>query len=252
MNSPCLLVRDVCKNFGGLRAVSNMHLSLEPGERRAIIGPNGAGKTTLFNLISGTLAASSGNIHFFGKEVTRLSPHRRAALGLTRTFQVTNLFRNLTLFENVLLAVQALDQARYSMLRPVSCYPRLGHRANQLLEEWGLREKAGIPVRNLSYGEQRQVELIMAVAGNPKLLLLDEPTSGLSPAETGTVTEIIRKLDSNMTILLIEHDMDVAFALADRVSVLHFGSLLTEGSVNEIQNDPRVGEIYFGAEQSDA
>lgn len=252
MNSPCLLVKDVCKNFGGLRAISNVRLCLEPGERRAMIGPNGAGKTTLFNLISGTLAPSSGGIQLFGKEVTRLSPHRRAALGLTRTFQITNLFRNLTLFENVVLAVQGLDQARYSMLRPVSSYTRLGHRAHQLLEAWGLREKAGIPVRNLSYGEQRQVELIMAVAGNPRLLLLDEPTSGLSPAETGTVTEIIRKLDGNMTILLIEHDMDVAFALADRVSVLHFGSLLTEGSVNEIRNDPRVGEIYFGAEQNDA
>ena len=252
MNSPCLLVRDACKNFGGLRAISNVHLSLEPGERRAVIGPNGAGKTTLFNLISGTLSPSSGAIHLFGKEVTRLSPHRRAALGLTRTFQITNLFRNLALFENVLLAVQALDQAKYSMLRPVSSYRRLGHRTFELLEEWGLRDKAGVLVRNLSYGEQRQAELIMAVAGNPKLLLLNEPTSGLSPAETGTVTEIIRKLDSNITILLIEHDMDVAFALADRVTVLHFGSLLTEGSVREIQNDPRVGEIYFGAEQNNA
>lgn len=252
MNSHCLVVQNVCKNFGGLKAINDMHLSLEPGERRAIIGPNGAGKTTLFHLISGTLAPSSGAIHFLGREVTRLLPYRRAALGLTRTFQITNLFHNLTLLENVLLAVQALDNVKYSMLRPVSSYRHLGCRAFELLEEWGLRDKAGIPVRNLSYGDQRQVELIMAVAGNPKLLLLDEPTSGLSPAESATVTEIIKKLDSNMTILFIEHDMDVAFALADRVSVLHFGTLLTEGSVKEIQNDPRVREIYFGAEQCDA
>jgi len=248
MNSFCLEMRDVCKDFGGLRATSNVDLCLEAGERRAIIGPNGAGKTTLFHLISGTLLPSSGAIHLFGKEVTRLQPYHRAALGLTRTFQITNLFRNLTLLENVVLAVQALDQAKYSMLRPVSSYRRLGHRAYELLEQWGLRDKAEAPVRILSYGEQRQVELIMAVAGNPKLLLLDEPTSGLSPAETGMVTELIRKLDSNITILLIEHDMDVAFALADRVTVLYFGSVLTEGSVSEVQNDPRVGEIYFGTE----
>ena len=248
MNSPCLLVKNLCKNFGGLQAVNDLHLSLEPGERRAIIGPNGAGKTTLFNLISGTLPPSSGKIHLFGKDVTRFSPHRRAALGLARTFQITNLFPNLSLFENVLLAVQALDKVKYSMLRPVSSYRRLESRTYELLEEWGLREKAGELARNLSYGDQRQVELILALAGKPRLLLLDEPTSGLSPAETSTVTEAIRRLDSDITIVLIEHDMDVAFGLADRVSVLHFGSLLAEGSVNEIQDDPRVTEIYLGGE----
>jgi len=248
MNSTCLLVKKLCKNFGGLQAVSDLNLSLEPGERRAIIGPNGAGKTTLFNLITGAFPPSSGEIYLFGKEVTRFSPHRRAALGLARTFQITNLFPNLSLFENVLLAVQALDRVKYSALRPVSFYRHLEKRTYELLEEWGMRDKAGELARNLSHGDQRQVEIILALAGKPRLLLLDEPTSGLSPAETGTVTEAIRKLDSNITIALIEHDMDVAFALADRVSVLHFGSLLAEGSVNEIKDDPRVTEIYLGGE----
>ncbi|MBI3015229.1 MAG: ABC transporter ATP-binding protein [Candidatus Tectomicrobia bacterium] len=248
MSSPNLLVKKLCKNFGGLQAVNDLSLALEPGERRAIIGPNGAGKTTLFNLISGAFSPSSGEIYLFGKEVTRVSPHRRAALGLARTFQITNLFPNLSLFENVLLAVQALDTAKYSALRPVSFYRHLEKRTYELLEEWGMREKAGELARNLSHGDQRQVEIILALAGNPRLLLLDEPTSGLSPAETSTVTEAIRKLDSNITIALIEHDMDVAFALADRVSVLHFGSLLAEGSVSEIKDDPRVTEIYLGGE----
>lgn len=240
------MVKRLSKSFGGLQALNELSLSLQPGERRAIIGPNGAGKTTLFHLISGALRPSSGEIYLFGREVTHLSPHRRATLGLARTFQITNLFPNLSLFENVLLAVQALDTVKFSALRPVSAYSRLQRRTYELLEEWGLRDKAGELARNLSYGDQRQVELILALAGRPKLLLLDEPTSGLSPAETTVVSEAIRKLDGSLTIVLIEHDMDVAFGLADRVSVLHVGTLLAEGSVSEIKDDPKVTEIYLG------
>lgn len=248
MNSECLVVKRLSKNFGGLQALRDLSLCVQTEERRAIIGPNGAGKTTLFNLISGTLRPSAGEIHIFGRDVSRLSPHGRAALGLARTFQITNLFSNLSLFENVLLAVQALDPAKSSALRPISAYRHLERRTYELLEEWSLPAKARELIRNLSYGDQRLVELILALAGKPKLLLLDEPTSGLSPAETSIVTEVIRKLDRNMTILLIEHDMEVAFALADRVSVLNFGMLLAEGSVSEIKDDPRVKEIYLGGE----
>lgn len=248
MSTACLEIRNVSKNFGGLQALSGLNLRLEPGERRAIIGPNGAGKTTLFHLISGVLRPSSGEIRLFGRNVTRLSPHRRAALGLARTFQITNLFPNLTLFENVLLAVQALEAVKFSCLRPVSAYRGLQARTYELLETWNLRDKAAELVRNLSYGDQRQVEIILALAGRPRLLLLDEPTSGLSAAETTVVAEAVRKLDGSLTIALIEHDMDVAFGLADRVSVLHFGSVLAEGSVGEIKDDPRVTEIYLGGE----
>jgi branched-chain amino acid transport system ATP-binding protein len=248
MNSECLLVKRLKKNFGGLKVIDDLDLCVRAGERHVIIGPNGAGKTTLFNLISGILEPSSGEIHMFGQEVTWLSPHRRAVLGLARTFQITNLFPNLSLFENVLLAVQALDPAKFSALRPISAHGRLERKTYELLEEWELSAKASELVRNLSYGDQRQVELILTIAGKPRLLLLDEPTSGLSPAETSTVTETVRKLDRNIAIMLTEHDMDVAFSLADHVSVLHHGSLLVDGSVSEIKNDPRVKEIYLGSE----
>ncbi len=246
MNSECLLVKGLNKNFGGLQALTDVNLSLQPGERRAIIGPNGAGKTTLFNLIGGTLRPYSGEIHMFGRDVTRLLPHHRTALGLGRTFQITNLFPNLSLFENVLLAVQASETAWFSSLRKVSAHRQRERKAYDLLEKWGLITKAQERVSNLSYGDQRQVDLILALAGRPKLLLLDEPTAGLSPAETAVVTEVIRGLDDEMTILLIEHDIDVAFGLVDRVSVLHMGSILAEGSPDEIKEEPRVQEVYLG------
>jgi branched-chain amino acid transport system ATP-binding protein len=246
MNSECLLVKRLNKNFGGLKVIGDLNLCVRVGERHVIIGPNGAGKTTLFNLISGILEPSSGEIHMFGQDVTWLSQHRRAVLGLARTFQITNLFPSLSLFENVLLAVQALDTAKFSALRPISTHGRLERKTYELLEEWGLSGKAGELVRNLSYGEQRQVELILTIAGKPKLLLLDEPTSGLSPAETNTVTEAIRKLDRNITIMLTEHDMDVAFEIAEQITVLHFGTILAEGPVEHIKGNPKVTEIYLG------
>jgi branched-chain amino acid transport system ATP-binding protein len=246
MTSHCLLVKGLSKKFAGLQAIRDLTLRVEAGERRAVIGPNGAGKTTLFNLVSGSLLPSSGEIHIFGRDVTRLPPHRRVVLGLARTFQITNLFPSLSLLENVLLAVQAIEGVNFSALYGGFARKRLETRSYELLEEWGMRAKAAELVRNLSHGDQRQVDLILALAGKPKLLLLDEPTAGLSPAETTVVAEAIRSLDRRITILLVEHDMDVAFSLADRVSVLHLGSLLAEGSVEEIKNDPKVQEIYLG------
>jgi branched-chain amino acid transport system ATP-binding protein len=246
MNSDCLLVKRLSKNFGGLQALYELNLCVPFGTRRAIIGPNGAGKTTLFNLISGILRPSSGEIHIFGRHVTHLSPHRRAALGLARTFQIPTLFPKLSLFGNVLLAVQALDAIKFSLKSPISAYRGLEKKTYELLEEWGMRDKAAELVRNLSHGEQRQIDLILALAGKPRLLLLDEPMAGLSTGETTVVTELIRKLDGNITIVLIEHDMDVAFSLVDSISVLHMGMLLAEGGVSEIKNDLRVTEIYLG------
>jgi branched-chain amino acid transport system ATP-binding protein len=234
------------KSFGGLQAVMDVSLEIEEGERRAIIGPNGAGKTTLFHLMSGFLLPSSGKIHLFGHDVTRLQAYQRAALGLSRTFQVTNLFYKLTLFENILLGVQAVKRARFCFYRPVGTFRDIIPETERLLKEWNLWERKDVLVKNLSYGEQRQIEVIIALATRPRLLLLDEPTAGLSSAETAQVVSIIKNLPREITIILIEHDMDVAFEIAEHITVLHFGSVLADGPCGEIKGNPKVTEIYLG------
>jgi branched-chain amino acid transport system ATP-binding protein len=241
-----LSIQSLSKDFGGLRAVHNVSLEVEEGERRAIIGPNGAGKTTLFNLISGFLFPASGRISLFGRDVTSLHAHQRAALGIARTFQVTNLFQRLTLFENILLGVQATKADRFCFYRPVRSFGEMTHEVEGLLKEWSLWEKRDVPLMHLSYGEQREIEVIMALASKPRLLLLDEPTAGLSPAETARVSDLIQKLPRRITMILIEHDMDVAFAVAEKICVLHFGSVLEDGSTDQIKGNPRVAEIYLG------
>ncbi len=244
---PALCLTDLSKTFGGLKAVNRVQLSVAPGERRALIGPNGAGKTTLFNLISGQLGATEGKILLFGRDVTHLPPHRRAALGLARTFQITNLFVNLSVLENLLMAVQALEPTKLMLLRPVSSYPHLFHRASEILESVGLAEKEGEVVKNLSHGEQRQMEIAMALASRPRLLLLDEPTAGLSLAESRLMTALLQKLDDGITLLVIEHDMDVAFTLTDRVTALHNGVVVADGHRDEVKANPLVREIYLGS-----
>ncbi len=234
------------KTFGGLQAVLDVSLKIEEGERRVIIGPNGAGKTTLFHLISGFLLPTSGKIDLFGRDVTRLQAYQRAALGLSRTFQVTNLFYKLTLFENILLGVQAVKRARFCFYRPVGTFRDIVPETEGLLKEWNLWEKKDVFVKNLSYGEQRQIEVIMALATKPRLLLLDEPTAGLSSAESAQVVSIIKNLPREITIIMIEHDMDVAFEIAEKITVLHFGSTLAEGPAEEIKGNPKVMEIYLG------
>ena len=223
-----------------------MTLSLRPGERRALIGPNGAGKTTLFNLISGTLPVSGGAISLFGQDVTRAPAHRRAALGLARTFQITNLFPDLTVRENCLLAVQALSPVKFSMFRPLSAYGVLRARAHATLEAVGLDAVADERVNVLSHGEQRQLEIALALAGRPRVLLLDEPTAGLSPAESRLMAQLIAGLDPAITVLMIEHDMDIALELSPQVTVLHYGRVIADGSREEIRADPQVREIYLG------
>jgi len=244
-----LAVEGLTKNFGGLLALDNVTLGAASGERLAIIGPNGAGKTTFFNVITGLLPPSSGRIAFFGRDVTRLSTHRRAQLGLARTFQITALFPHLTVLDSALLAVQASDSVRFTLHRPATTYPHLYDRAEALLNEWGLVDRRNIQTRHLSYGEQRQVELVLALAGTPKVLLLDEP-AGLSPAETASVTTMIQRLSREITILLIEHDMDVAFDLVDRMIVLFQGRILAQGAKDDIRKNPEVMEIYLGSDHA--
>jgi branched-chain amino acid transport system ATP-binding protein len=237
---------DVSRRFGGLEAVRGVTLSVAAGERRGIIGPNGAGKTTLFRLISGEMPVSSGRIRLFGRDITGVACHRRTHLGLGRTFQITNLFPTQTVADNLVLAVLGQRRARFSMLRPLWTYRDLYARADAALETVGLADRRDELVRNLSHGEQRQVEIALALLSDPRVLLLDEPTAGLSPAESVRMTHAIQALDPTITILLIEHDMDVVFDVVSRITVLHLGRPFADGTPGEIRKDPRVQEIYFG------
>jgi branched-chain amino acid transport system ATP-binding protein len=221
-------------------------LSVRGGERRAILGPNGAGKTTFFNLVAGSLFPTSGKIFFLGENVTRLSCHRRAHKGMARTFQITNLFFNLSVIENLALAVQGLERTKFSLLRPIAAYPHLYERGMELLARIGLEDVRDEVIGNLSYGVQRQIEIMLALTAEPKLLLLDEPTAGLSPAEATIMVEMLKLLPSSITIMIIEHDMDVAFKLAESITVLHFGKVIAEGSIDEVRANRTVQEIYLG------
>ena len=245
---PCLVLQDLSIDFGGLRAVDGVNLTIEQGERRVLMGPNGAGKTTLFNLISGIYPPSRGRIFFFGKEISRYPIYRRAALGMARTYQVTNLFRGLTVADNILMACQALDRRKFVMFRPLSSYHCHMDRCDDVLQEFDLWEKRNELVKNLSHGDQRRIEVAMALAEKPRLLLLDEPAAGLSSSETQDLIVLLKKLDPSITIVLIEHDLDVAFEFAERITVLYQGKLLTEGTKEEIRNNATVQEIYLGAE----
>ena len=242
-----LSLTDVSRSFGGLVAVNGVSLSIEGGERRAIIGPNGAGKTTLFGLISGEIPPSGGRIQLFGRDITRLPPYRRAALGLGRTYQITNLFPRLSALDNCLLAAQALLPVKLHVHRDRRHYTAVFDRARTVLAAVGLLDKADVTVRDLSHGEQRQLEIALALAGKPRLLLLDEPTAGLSPADSQMMTALLKTLEPSITLLVIEHDMDVAFQLTDRITVLHYGKVVADGLRHEVTANPLVQEIYLGA-----
>ena len=246
MTAPCLALDHVSRHFGGLKAVDGVTLTVQPGERHALIGPNGAGKTTLFNVISGELPATEGRITVFGTDVTRMAPHRRAALGIARTFQITKLFANLTVMENLLLACEALEGRKLVVHRRVSSYADLNARAGALIEQFGLTGRSADYARNLSYGEQRKLEVALSMAGRPRLLLLDEPMAGLSAGESQSMHAILERIERSIAVLLIEHDMDIAFAFAERVTVLHQGRVLTEGTREQVSATPAVQQIYLG------
>jgi len=243
---PVLLLAGLGKSFGGLQALRNIELELQPGERRAIIGPNGAGKTTLFNVITGILPASTGRVLLFGHDVTGWPSQRRTALGMARTFQITSLFPKLSVLDNVILAVTGLRPIKFVGWRFLSSYREVYDKACALLDGAAFLDRKEVVVRHLSHGEQRQLEIVLGLAGDPKLLLLDEPTAGLSSGETQARAQFLGRLDRNLAILLIEHDMDVVFDLADRVTVLHFGEILETGTPAEIRRSQRVREVYLG------
>lgn len=246
-----LQIDNVYVQFGGLQVLTQCSLSIEAGEKRALIGPNGAGKTTLFNVISGMIKPSAGRVLAFQREITKSPAHVRASLGLSRTFQITNLFVNLTVLENILLGLQALTSVKYVFYKTTASFSALIDQAVSLLREWGLEKKKDSLLGSLSHGEQRQLEIILALASRPKILLLDEPTQGLSTAETALVVPMVRSLDPSTTVLFIEHDMDVAFQMADRITVLNFGTVLAEGTEEEIRGNPRVSEVYLGLDSNE-
>jgi branched-chain amino acid transport system ATP-binding protein len=197
-------------------------------------------------VISGVLAPTLGSIEMLGVDVTKTAVHRRIALGLARTFQLTNLFNRLTVEQNIILALQGLKAMKLSMLRPLGSYRELETSAMKLMEEWGFRDKRDVPVHELSYGEQRALEIVLAVSQQPRLMLLDEPTAGLSPSETAAACAMIKSLPREISIVLIEHDLDVVFDLCESITVLHFGEVLTTGSPEVVRANPDVQEIYFG------
>ena len=238
--------------FGGLKAVDDVSIRVKAGERRAIIGPNGAGKTTLFNVMTGVVRAASGTISFDGANVTGEAVHKRAARGMSRTFQITNLFPRLTVEENMRLALRGLSPRKFSLFDSGALTPDEEARADRALCLSRLRERRGAQVREMSYGEQRQLEMAMALAAEPKLLLLDEPAAGLSPAERVIVADVIRSLPRELTLVLIEHDMDLVLQLVDYVTVLNNGKLLVEAPPSEIRDNPDVQDVYLGKARAHA
>jgi branched-chain amino acid transport system ATP-binding protein len=240
-----LVIEGVTRTFGALRAVDGVSLSVAAGERRAIIGANGAGKTTLFNVITGDFPATAGRVWFFGEDVTHLPPHERIRQGLRRTYQSSLLFRELSVRDNLFLAVRGVARGRFACLRPRPAHPSVAA-TRDLLERVRLDPVADQPVSVLSHGQQRQLEIGMALAGAPRLILLDEPAAGLSPAERRDLVTLLAALPAHMGFVLIEHDLDIALRVVQRVTVLHEGRVLKEGTPAEIEGDAEVQAIYMG------
>jgi len=244
--SAVLQTRNLMKRFGGFVATNDVSLSVEQGARHALIGPNGAGKTTLINLLTGALKPTSGRVILQGEDITDLPPHQRVRRGLARTFQVNQLFPDFTPLEAVVLAINEREQLGASAWKPLVAYPQVVDEAASLLERFGLSDVMGERTSRLPYGKQRLLEMALAFAAKPRVLLLDEPAAGVPEEERHEVLAIVRALPSDVTVVLIEHDMDLVFSFADRISVLVSGALFTEGTVAEIAADPRVKAIYLG------
>jgi len=241
-----LTVTDLSKSFGGLHVTRDVNLNVEPGERRLIIGPNGAGKTTLFNLITGEISPDSGTIQLFGRDITKTPSRRRPHLGMARTYQIITLFARDTIIHNVSLALLGLSPARWNPLIDLKHQGHLIEHGLAALERVGLRHIAERPLAQTSYGERRRVEIAMALAQNPKLLLLDEPFAGLSIDERRDVQKCLLAVPRDVTMVMIEHNMDVALEFAERITLLHFGEVIVEGDRAEVVNNPRTREVYLG------
>jgi branched-chain amino acid transport system ATP-binding protein len=248
MVEPLLRIDNLSKSFGSIVASQGVSLEVFPGEIHALIGPNGAGKTTLLNQIAGDLLPDSGQIVFAGHDITRLPLYQRSHLGLARSYQITSVFPQLSVEENLLLAIQAQHGHSFRFWRRGLSVPELHADLESALERVGLSERADMSAGNLSHGEKKQLEVGMALACNPRMLLLDEPMAGMGPGGTVELSKLIRRLKEKMTILLVEHDMETIFALADRITVLVYGEVVTTGTAEEIRSNPIVRQAYLGDE----
>jgi branched-chain amino acid transport system ATP-binding protein len=243
---PILRLRGVGRRFGGVHAVSDVDLEVGPGERRAILGPNGAGKTTLFNLISGEFPPTAGSVELFGRDVTASPARKRARMGLSRTFQTSRLFLGLSVEDNLYLSVLGVHDGHLRLVRS-KADSEMRERATAMAAAVGLADRLDVLVSDLSHGEQRQLEVGMARAADPKLMMLDEPAAGLSRAERVKLTELLLALDPEITLILIEHDMDVALRVARWVTMMHDGRVIVEGTPDEIRANEQVHELYLGS-----
>ena len=240
-----LRVRGLTRRFGGVVAVGDVDLDIAPGERRAVLGPNGAGKSTLFNLIAGADRPTSGSIELFGRDVTHLGARRRTRMGLSRTFQTSRLLTGLTVADNLYVAAIGVTGGRFRLLR-TGKDAEARERARRTAERVGMPDRLDTLAGDLSHGEQRQLEIGLALIAEPRMLLLDEPAAGLSRAERQLLTQLLLSLDRDVTLLLIEHDMDVALTVAERVTMMHDGVVIVEGTPAEIRADQRVHDLYLG------
>ncbi len=252
MKQPVLQIKDLQKSFGGVHATDNLTLDVTPNEIHAVIGPNGAGKTTMIAQLSGALMPDDGQIVFAGRDITRLPAYRRSHLGLARSFQITSVFLDFSCLENVSLAVLAHQGHAFRFWRAVRGDRTLSDPAMASLERVGLADRADIRAANLAHGEQRQLEIAMALATEPSFLLLDEPMAGMGQSESARMIETLNTLKRDKTMLLVEHDMDAVFALADRISVLVYGQVIATGAPDDIRNNDAVRKAYLGDEAGDA
>jgi branched-chain amino acid transport system ATP-binding protein len=241
-----LHIKDIHKDFSGLKVLTGVDFQVKEKERHAVIGPNGAGKTTLFNIISGSFKASSGAILFKGQDISGKSAHALNRAGLSRSFQITNVFQELSVFDNIRSGVRSRYGLRYHFFRRPDHNRGINERTLAIIEEIGLKDVMEMPVSALSYGQQRALEIGITLSTEPELILLDEPTAGMTREETGQAIRMIDRVTSGRTLIIIEHDMDVVFSLADRISVLHYGTILVTGTPDEVRNDQRVKDAYLG------
>lgn len=248
MDDALLRVTGLCKSYGAVQASNNFHLDVTPGEIHALIGPNGAGKTTVINQLSGEIRPDAGRIFFNGKDVTGLPVHQRAILGLARSYQITSVFERLTVRENLSLAIQAHCGHSFRFWRKAGTDPELCEPLGAMLARLGLEDRADLQAGKLSHGEKRELEVGMALAGNPKMLLLDEPYAGMGPASSLHLSKMIQKIKEDVTILLVEHDMHIVFSLADRITVLVYGEVIASGEPEQIRTNPDVRRAYLGDE----
>ena len=244
-----LCTEDLCRHFGGVLATNCVCINIEENGLRSVIGPNGAGKTTFINIVTGRIPASSGKVFFQGKDITNKPTHELVKMGICRTFQITSIFQKLSVFENVRIAKQARLGGTLRIFSTKKSLRKVTEETWAILERLGLQDLAHQPAKNLAYGDQRVLEVAIALAGDPNILFLDEPTAGMSPAETRHISKLIKGLSEEISIVLVEHDMDMVMSVSDKISVLQYGSIIAEGKPEEIKSNPLVREAYLGKEQ---